>query len=291
MPIIHSCSFRVRHYECDANGHFNNANYIRLMQETALDASAAVGWDIPRYQTIQRQWLIRETEIEYFSELIYGNTVEVKTWVEDFRRVRSRRVYEFRRAGDETLTARAVTDWIFLDTQTQQPAQIPPRMILDFSPEGAPEHAPRREKFPPAPPPPPGVFHLRKRVEWRDVDAAGHLNNAAYFNMIEDISTQVARHFDWSMAKIKEAGFAIIARQQRMEYLQPALLDDEIEVATWVSDLKRVMATRHYTLNRIGDGALLARARVLWVWVDLQTMRPIRVPQHFIADFAPNIVG
>jgi len=49
MPLIHERAFRVRHYECDAYGHVNHANYLRYMQEAALDASAAAGYDIDWY--------------------------------------------------------------------------------------------------------------------------------------------------------------------------------------------------------------------------------------------------
>ena len=52
--------FRVRHYECDAYGHVNHAHYLRYMQETAFDASAAVGYDVARYEAIGRQWLVRQ---------------------------------------------------------------------------------------------------------------------------------------------------------------------------------------------------------------------------------------
>lgn len=61
MPAIFKCIFRVRHYECDSYGHLNNVNYVRYMQETALDASAEVGWTTERYNEIGHQWLIRDT--------------------------------------------------------------------------------------------------------------------------------------------------------------------------------------------------------------------------------------
>ena len=50
MQHIHERTFRVRYYECDAYGHVNHANYLRYMQETAFDASAAVGYEIARYE-------------------------------------------------------------------------------------------------------------------------------------------------------------------------------------------------------------------------------------------------
>lgn len=290
MPATHTRTFRIRQYECDAYGHLNNSNYVRFMQEAALDASAAVGWDIARYREINHSWVIHETEIEYLDELVYGDSVEIKTWVADFRRVRSRRVYEFRRVRDGQLTARAHTDWIYIDTETLRPAAVPEQMKKDFWPDDTPPPSPKREPLPEPPPEPPGVYRINKRVEWRDIDAAGHLNNAAYFTYIEDVSTQVARGFNWSMQAIEDAGFAIIARRQRVEYRQPAFLDDDVTVSTWVSDVKRATAIRHYTIVRPADSTLLARGRTLWVWVDAKTTRPIRVPADFLADFKANIV-
>jgi acyl-CoA thioester hydrolase len=257
------------------------------MQETALDASAAAGWDMARYEAIGRMWLIRETDIEYLQPLHYNEEVTITTWVADFRRVQSRRRYEFHRK-DGVLVARAATNWVFLDSTSKHPAMIPDSVITAFMPDG-PQSPERPEKFPPAPPPPANVFTLRKRVEWRDIDTVGHVNNAAYMNYCEDASTQVGRTYGWSMQRMIDEGFAIIARRYRILYLQPAFLDDDIDIACWFSDLKRATAIRHYTLNRVQDGALLARAQALWVCFDLERQRPMRVPQHFLDDFQPNM--
>jgi acyl-CoA thioester hydrolase len=299
MPLTHVRAFRVRHYECDAYGHVNYANYLRYMQEAAFDATAAAGYDLARYEAMGRYWLARETDIEYLRPLRYGNSVQVKTWVADFRRVRSLRAYEFRRvdpstrlrAGSEELVARAHTDWVLLDSATLRPTPIPQELKAAFFPEGLPEPAPSRPRFPSAPPPPPGVFQLRRRVEWRDIDPAQHVNNAVYLSYLEDCGVQVAAAHGWPMSRVQAEGFAIVARRHRIEYRQPAVLDDELELATWISDVKRATVVRHYTVTRVDDGALLARARTLWVWVDLKTERPIRIPSAFLADFAPNIVG
>ena len=52
MPLTNTTKFRVRYVECDAYGHVNNANYLRYMQEAAFAASAAVGYDVRRYDEI-----------------------------------------------------------------------------------------------------------------------------------------------------------------------------------------------------------------------------------------------
>jgi acyl-CoA thioester hydrolase len=130
-----------------------------------------------------------------------------------------------------------------------------------------------------------------RRVEWRDLDQVHHVNNAVYLAYIEDCGLQVSAAHGWPPRRTREEGFAIIARRHRIEYRQPALYDDELEVATWASDIKRSSALRHTVLTRASDGAPVARARTLWVWVDLETGRPIRIPGRFLDDFAPNIVG
>ena len=289
MPAVHHETFRVRHYECDAYGHLNNINYLRWMQEAAFGASAAVGYDFARYDEIGYLWLVRETDIEYLMPLAYNDDVDIKTWVMDFRRLRSRRAYEFTHIKTGQLAARASTDWAYVNAETLRPAMIPEDMKHAFFPEGPPKKAQVRERFPTPPPPPPNVFSICRQVEWRDIDAMWHVNNAMYLAYIEDVATHVTEAHGWPMQRMTGAGFGIIARRHQIEYLQPAKLGDELEIATWYSDVRRIAATRYYTIKRAEDDELLARAQTLWVWVDVKTGKPIRIPEHFLDEFADNL--
>jgi acyl-CoA thioester hydrolase len=288
---VYERTFRVRHYECDAYGHVNHANYLRYMQEAAMDASAAVGYDNARYEALGRLWLIRESDVTYHRPLVYGDAVTVRTWVEDFRRVRSRRAYALHLAGSDELVAEGTTEWVFLDAATLRPATVPADLIAAFFPDGAPAVAPRRPPFPEPPPAPPGVYTLRRPVEWRDIDPAGHVNNANYLAYLEEAGVAVCAAHGWPMARMMAAGFGIVARRYRIEYRQPAVFGDDLLVDTWASDARRVTAVRHYTIRRAADGELLVRAFALWAWVELATGRPMRIPAGFMADFAPNLVA
>ena len=290
QPTVLERAFRVRSYECDAYGHVNHANYLRYMQEAAFDASAAVGYDLARYQALGRQWLIRETDITYLRPLVYGDTVIVRTWVADFRRVRSRRMYELRLAGSGEPVATAATEWVYLDSFTLRPASVPPEMVAAFRhPDTVPGD--RREPFPESPPPPPGVFRMRRRVEWREIDQAQHVNNANYLAYIEECNVAAAEAYGWSMARIMARGVAIVARRYRIEYREPAVMHDELEVTSFLADVKRATAVRHNEIRRVRDDALLARSYALWVFVDLETGRPIRIPPDFMDTFRPNVVS
>ena len=291
MPLEHVRTFHVRYYECDAFGHVRGVSLLRYMQEAAFDASAAAGYDLARYEELKRLWLVRETDVESLLPLRYGDSVQVKTWVADFRRVRSRRMYEMRLGRTGERVARACTDWVYLDTVTGRPATIPPEMIAAFIPEGMPEQSLPRERLPSAPPPPPGVFTARPRVTWRDIDGAQHVNNSNYLAYVEDCAIQSMAAHGWPLARMWSGGVALVARRHQIEYLQPAVLDDELDLATWASGMADDSFVRHTTITRVGDGALLAQVHSVYGWLDLASRQSVCIPSAFMADFKSNTVG
>jgi len=288
MPLTYTRAFRIRHSECDSYGHVNNVHYLRYMQETAFDAAAEVGYGIEWSATSGHVWLIRETEIDYVRPIRYGDVLNVKTWVEDFRRTRSRRMYEMtNRAGE--LVSRASTDWVYVDSVSLRPTSMPPEMITAFGLQADQESAPR-PKFPVPPPPPAGVFKMRRQVQFREIDGLQHVNNAVYLDYVEDCGMQVINAFGWTLARMQERGFGIVVKRHQIEYKQSAIMDDELEISTWVSGVRRASGMRHYTIHRLSDGALLVQVNSECVWIDLKTGRPIAVPPDFIASFEANIV-
>lgn len=286
---IHESRFRVRFYECDAYGHVNHTNYLRYMQEAAFAASAAVGYDFARYRALASHWLVVQTGITYLAPLRYNDIVVVKTWVSDFRRATSRRRYELRIEGSGEMAAEGYSDWIYIDDARRRPQRIPAEMAAAFSPPSGLPAGEEREPFPDFPPPPRGKFRMRRRVRWSEIDGAGHMNNAAYLALLEDCAMALMAERGWPAARLHAAGLGIVARSYRLQYVAPALLDDELEIATWVSGVKRTSATRHYEVRRPADGRLLLRAQALWVCVDLQKGRPVRIPEGFMVAFADNV--
>ena len=289
MSLIHTSEFPVRFYECDAYGHVNNSNYVRYMQEAAFAASAAAGYPDEEYQRQGILWLIRDTEIEYLSPLHYGDTAQVTTWVDDFRRVRSRRMYEIRRRGEDAVLARGTTDWVLLDRESLHPVSVPDQLKQAFFPEGIPAQSAKRQLSPAPPVPPAGAVTIQREVAWEDVDPAQHVNNAKYFTYLEESGIQAAAQFGVSMHAFLQQGYGSVARRTRIEYKQPALLGDTLEITTFLSDARAVRATRHFIIRRQADQQLIAQAYVLWVFVDLQTGKPVRMPAHLREEMASHI--
>lgn len=289
MPKTFSRRFRIRYYECDANGHLNNANYLRFMQETATDASSDAGYDEARYREIDGTWLIFATEIEHLLPCGYHDILEVKTWVADFRRASSRRMYEFRKVDGDVLVARSFTDWVYLSTETGRATSIPEKMAEAFYPEGVPNSFPARRPYPAAPPPPEGAFRWRRMVEWLDIDQMQHVNNAVYLEYASECGANHVSSVGWPWERMKEAGFAIFLRSNHIQYKQPAVLRDELEITTWLYQVRRSTAMRIYTIRRASDNTLLSEIHAMGVCVNLANGQPIRWPEPLMADLGPSI--
>ena len=115
MGHVYSARVRISHHELDAFGRVYPAAYLRHLAAVAVDASSAAGFDARWYATNGVHWLVRRTTFTLHAPASVGTDLEVRTWVEDFRRVRSQRRYEVRKI-DGSLVLDAVTDWVLVES-------------------------------------------------------------------------------------------------------------------------------------------------------------------------------
>jgi acyl-CoA thioester hydrolase len=282
-------TFQVRRYECDAYDHLNNVNYVRFLSEATLDALARRATTAA--EAAGRCWQANALDVEYLRPIRYGDTVEMRTYITCRAENSLRWIYEYRLVGAEELVARAQADTDRLSSPGSYavPAVGSPAATHIVTVQHT--LPPLVATFPEAPLPPPGVFTMRRRVTWQDLSAGRRVDEATYLAMIEACGMAVVEAHQWPAARMAAEGFAIILRRHQIEFRQPAQLDDELELATWVSGMQRATALRHYEIRRLNDGTLLTRGHTLGVWVNLATGRPMRIPARLIADFAPNIVS
>jgi acyl-CoA thioester hydrolase len=127
----YSHSFAIPEDAIDENGHVNNVAYVQWMQEIAVEHYSSIGGI--EAQGHDATWVVREHRIEYLLPAYAGEEIEVKTWVENIRRVRSLRKYEFVRKSDSKVLVRGETDWVFVDTKTGRPLPIPEKVSRVFN--------------------------------------------------------------------------------------------------------------------------------------------------------------
>jgi acyl-CoA thioester hydrolase len=154
-------------------------------------------------------------------------------------------------------------------------------MMRAFLPDSEDTQPLKRQSFPASSEPPQGVHRCWRRVHWGEIDGAQHVNNAVYFTYLEDCENEMLCQSGWSAERTKQAGLAIVTRNFRIEYLLPALMDDVLEIATWVTEVRPTTAVRHYTIHRSSNRQLLTRAQSQLVWVDTRHGRPVPIPAGF----------
>jgi YbgC/YbaW family acyl-CoA thioester hydrolase len=246
--------------DVDAFGEVRASTLLRFLQETATRASTDAGFDPAYYARTGTMWLVRRSTLTLAAPARYGDELEARTWIVDFRRVRSQRAYEVR-AGD-LLVARADTDWVYVD-RTGRPRRIPSAMESTFVPEGAPAL-----ERPPAPAdtPPATAGHTVRRVELHELDALRHVNNAAYVHYVEQAALDAAAAAGWPLARQLEAGGRFRAVAHDLEYLDAALLDETLDVATWLDGIGADAVERRTLVARAGAARMILRAASRYVW-------------------------
>ena len=78
-------------------------------------------------------WVVREHKIEYLLPAFANEEIEIRTWVENIRRVRSLRKYEFVRKADGKTLVKGATDWVFMDVKTGSPRAVPEEVVKIFA--------------------------------------------------------------------------------------------------------------------------------------------------------------
>ena len=131
ISSIYSKLFIIPGSAIDENGHVNNVAYVQWMQEIAVEHYASLGGI--EAQGSDATWFVREHRIEYLRPAFVGEEIEIKTWVENIRRVRSLRKYEFVRRSDGQVLVKGETDWVFVDVRTGRPLPIPEEVSSVFS--------------------------------------------------------------------------------------------------------------------------------------------------------------
>ena len=128
---VYSKTLIVPQSVIDENGHVNNVAYVQWMQDIAIEHYTAIGGVGPT-QHVGATWVARSHLIEYLLPAFANEQIEIRTWIESYRRVRSLRKYEFVRITDGKLLVRGETDWVFVDAQTGSPRAIPEEVVRIF---------------------------------------------------------------------------------------------------------------------------------------------------------------
>ena len=277
MDKLYTALVTVRHHELDCFGRVHPSTYLRVLAQTAVEASTAAGYDADWYASAGCLWLVRRSTFELRRAARAEEPLEIRTWVEDFRRVRSHRGYEIRVQGETRLTAR--TDWVYVDAGSGRPRRIPAEMEQALGHAGVP--GAEREAWQ-SPPPPASPARSTHRVRVSDLDGLAHMNNAAYLDVLVQGVFDAFEDVGWSLDACIGSGAVPVLAGADVEYLESARYRDQLDIATWFTPTADGLDA-HQTILRDGGTRPLVRATTRWQWM--------RGPSDERADAPPALLS
>jgi acyl-CoA thioester hydrolase len=134
---------------------------------------------------------------------------------------------------------------------------------------------------------PAAAFIWPVRVYWEDTDAGGVVYHASYLRFLERARSEWLRALGVDqMALKRDLGLAFLVRDMHIDFLRPALLDDELSVSVRVMQRRAASILFNQTVTR-ADQTRLIDADVRVACVDITQLRPAPIPPHLLALFAP----
>ena len=129
----------------------------------------------------------------------------------------------------------------------------------------------------------PRIFRQEIVVTEDAIDEFGHVNNQRYIAWMQEVATAHSAANGWPMERYLQTGAAWVVRSHFIEYLRPAFAGDALDIDTWAASLALREVIRKYLFRRADQ--LVARAETRWVYVDIKSGRPKRIPQELLASF------
>ena len=129
------------------------------------------------------------------------------------------------------------------------------------------------------------MFSYRLTIRFGDTDPAGlvyYPNIYHYWHIAMEeffaIRCRISYH---QLVKNERIGFPTI--QVQTQFQHPVFYGDEVEIPISIAQIGRTSLTLDYKLKRVGDDMICANSQQVHVAMDLDTRRPVEIPQ-FLRD-------
>jgi acyl-CoA thioester hydrolase len=118
-------------------------------------------------------------------------------------------------------------------------------------------------------------FCIQLRVRYEETDAAGVVYYGNYLRYFESARVEWLRALGTPIREVEARGVLLPAVSAECRYHRPALVDDLLDVLTWLDHRGRGSFGFRYEVRR--DGELIASGATRHAVVDREHLRPMRI--------------
>ena len=127
------------------------------------------------------------------------------------------------------------------------------------------------------------------RVYYEDTDAGGIVYHSNFLKFAERGRCEMLRDFGLECSTItEELGMMFVLKHADIEYKQPAMLDDLLEVHTAVASMRNTSFQMRQTVHK--NGKELCSMLITLVCVDANVIKPVRLPDILREKFEPYMI-
>jgi acyl-ACP thioesterase len=193
----------------DARGRLRLDAVARFLQDVAIEDVEETGWGLPAHV-----WFIRSIRIDVLEPFVVDRELDLVTWCSGLGSIAAGRRWSLTGDGRGRIEVDSV--WIHLGPD-QRPARLDGFDVYAEATAGRPVSTKLELSDPP---------REDRRVPWpvrlTDVDLHGHVNNAAYWQAVEERLAHVGPD-------------PMRAVRARLDYRGPIDLDDEVQLVESVA--------------------------------------------------------
>ncbi len=120
-----------------------------------------------------------------------------------------------------------------------------------------------------------------------EVGLDGGVRPGVILRYLENLATRASAGLGYDNRWYRDHRGAWVVREMSLLLGARAAIDDDLRLATWVSDFRRVQAMRDYLITRADTGRLVARAQARWAYIDRLTGQLTRIPDDIISRMGP----
>lgn len=122
------------------------------------------------------------------------------------------------------------------------------------------------------------MYSFRSRVRFSEVDSNLQITLPSILTYFQDCSILHSESIGMSINSMMEEGHAWILSSWQIIVERYPALSEELTISTWAYGWKGFFGYRNFKLED-ADGAMAAYANTNWIYTDIHTGRPAKIPQ------------
>ncbi len=122
-------------------------------------------------------------------------------------------------------------------------------------------------------------YRFNLEVPYFACDPEGYMTPTYILNYFGEASSAHSDYLNLGVKELMNLNYGWILNRWKLYFLSYPRVKEKISIETWTSSVNRFYANREFILYN-EENEILAKATTVWVFLDLEKQRPIRIPKE-----------